>query len=125
MVSKEEEKDPDGSDRAVMLGNIPDISLEGQRKITKNISQDSDKSWSSLQISYDPPDTPSLPGPNIFLANVIMDVVCTEIKALLDVTPCCLVGNVKICFIHHQPGRGRGFLRNVHNLPTKLRNCHV
>jgi len=62
MISKEQGKDPDGSDRDVILGTIPELSDEGQRKTTQNISQGSDKSWSSLRTSCHPPVTSSLLG---------------------------------------------------------------
>jgi len=60
MVSKEQGKDPDGSDRDVILGSIPERSDEGQRKTMQNISQGSDKSCSSLRSSCHPPVTSSL-----------------------------------------------------------------
>jgi len=114
MISKEHGRDPGGSNRDVILGTIPGLSHELQRNTTQNISQGSDKSWSSLRSACHPPDTSSLLGANIFPAIVIIDVICTELTILWGVTLCSLVENVKICFLHHRTGRRRGFLRNIH-----------
>ena len=62
MISKEQGKDPEGSDRDVILGTITELSGEGQRKTMQNISQGRDKSWSSLRSSRQPPVTSSLLG---------------------------------------------------------------
>jgi len=95
MMSKEQGKDPDGSDRDVILGTIPELSDEGQRK------NHAEQPRSSLSSSCHPPVTSSLLGANIFPAIIIVAVVCIELTVLWDVTPCSLVGKVKICFIHH------------------------
>lgn len=100
-ISKGQGKDPDGSNRDVILGTIPGFSRERQRNTTQNTSQNSDGTWDSLRSARHPPDTSSLLGTNIFPAIVIIAVVCTELTVLWDVTPCNFVGFV-------------GFLRNVH-----------
>ena len=54
MISKEQGKDPDGSNRDVILGTIPGLSRKGQRNTTQNISQGGDESCSSLRSACAP-----------------------------------------------------------------------
>jgi hypothetical protein len=50
MISKEQGKGPDGSDRDVISGTIPELSDERQRKTMQNISQGSEKETYTFRL---------------------------------------------------------------------------